>query len=201
MGDSFRLRIPVSNDSAKIFMGLFDRHPKVLASLMKKEVLLLMLSDLPACKEFASIPAPQVIEHNRLVVAEGHALLIEDINGGLNVSKGLTQFGERVYIPTPHSVIREEGHACLDPVSPHSGLYVLEYGKRMSNEQIRGKSASLFYATSGRDMALVFADVRMIASITVEFHGQVYEVFRRRESPKTFCQLRPRDGIKGSLQI
>ena len=54
MGDSFRLRIPVSNDSAKIIMGLFDRHPKVLASLMKKEVLLLVLSDLPACKEFAS---------------------------------------------------------------------------------------------------------------------------------------------------
>ena len=83
MGDSFRLRIPVSNDSAKIIMGLFDRHPKVLASLMKKEVLLLVLSDLPACKEFASIPAPQVIEHNRFVVAEGHSLLIEDINDGL----------------------------------------------------------------------------------------------------------------------
>ena len=201
MGDSFRLRIPVSNDSAKKIMGLFDRHPKVLASLMKKEVLLLVLSDLPACKEFASIPAPQVIEHNRFVLAEGHSLLIEDINDGLNVSKGLTQFGERVNIPTPQSVISEKGHACLNPVPPHSSLYVLEYGKRMRNEQIRGKSASLFYATSGRDMAFVFADVRMIASITVEFHGQVYEVFRCVESPKTFSQLRPRDGIKGSLQI
>ena len=130
--------------------------------------------------------ASQVIEHNRFVVAEGHSLLIEDINDGLNVSKGLTQFGERVNIPTPQSVISEKGHACLNPVPPHSSLYVLEYGKRMRNEQIRGKSASLFYATSGRDMAFVFADVRMIASITVEFHGQVYEVFRCVESPKNF---------------
>ena len=79
--------------------------------------------------------APQVIEHNRFVVAEGHALLIEDINDGLNVSKGLTQFGERVNIPTPQSVISEEGHACLDPVPPYSSLYVLEYGKGMSNER------------------------------------------------------------------
>ena len=69
------------------------------------------------------------------------------------------------------------------------------------NEQIRGKSASLFYATSGRDMGLVFANVRVIASITVEFHGQVNEVFGCVQSPKTFSQLRPRDGIKRSLQI
>ena len=49
MGDSFRLCVPVSNDSAKIIMGLLDGRPKVLASLMKKEVLVLVLSDFPAC--------------------------------------------------------------------------------------------------------------------------------------------------------
>ena len=79
------------------------------------------------------------------------------------------------------------------PSPPHSDMYVLEYGKRMRNEQIRGKS--------GRDMALVFANVRVIAGITVEFHGQVNEVFGCVQSPKTFSQLRPRDGIKRSLQI
>ena len=72
------------------------------------------------------------------------------------------------------------------PVPPHSDMYVLEYGKRMRNEQIRGKSASLFYATSGRDMALVFANMRVIAGITVEFHGQVDEVFGCVQTPKTF---------------
>ena len=157
MGDSFRLSVPVSNDGAKIIMGLLDGHPKVLTSLVKKKVLVLVLSDFSACEEFASIPALQVIERNRFVIAEGHSLLIEDINDGLNVSESLTQFGERVNVPTPQSVVSEEGHACLYPVPPHSDMYVLEYGKRMRNEQIRGKSASLFYATSGRDMALVFA--------------------------------------------
>ena len=201
MGDSFRLSVPVSNDGAKIIMGLLDGHPKVLTSLAKKKVLVLVLSDFSACEEFASIPALQVIEHNRFVIAEGHSLLIEDINDGLNVSESLTQFGERVNVPTPQSVVSEEGHACLYPVPPHSDMYVLEYGKRMRNEQIRGKSASLFYATSGRDMALVFANVRVIAGITVEFHGQVNEVFGCVQSPKTFSQLRPRDGIKRSLQI
>ena len=62
MGDSFRLSVPVSNDGAKIIMGLLDGHPKVLTSLVKKKVLVLVLSDFPACEEFASIPAPQVIE-------------------------------------------------------------------------------------------------------------------------------------------
>ena len=142
-------------------MGLLDGHPKVLTSLVKKKVLVLVLSDFSACEEFASIPALQVIEHNRFVIAEGHSLLIEDINDGLNVSESLTQFGERVNVPTPQTVVSEEGHACLYPVPPHSDMYVLEYGKRMRNEQIRGKSASLFYATSGRDMALVFANVRV----------------------------------------
>ena len=125
MGDSFRLSVPVSNDGAKIIMGLLDGHPKVLTSLVKKKVLALVLSDFSACEEFASIPALQVIEHNRFVIAEGHSLLIEDINDGLNVS----EFGERVNVPTPQSVVSEEGHACLYPVPPHSDMYVLEYGK------------------------------------------------------------------------
>ena len=118
MGDSFRLSVPVSNDGAKIIMGLLDGHPKVLTSLVKKKVLVLVLSDFSACEEFASIPALQVIEHNRFVIAEGHSLLIEDINDGLNVSESLTQFGERVNVPTPQSVVSEEGHACLYPVPP-----------------------------------------------------------------------------------
>ena len=101
MGDSFRLSVPVSNDGAKILMGLLDGHPKVLTSLVKKEVLVLALADFSACEEFASIPALQVVEHNRFVIADIHPLVIEDINDVLNVSECLTQFGERVNVPTP----------------------------------------------------------------------------------------------------
>ena len=82
-------------------MGFLDGHPQVLSSLVKEKVLLLVFTYLSACKESASIPALQVIEHNRFVIAEGHPLLIEDIYDDLNIREGLAQFRERVDVPAP----------------------------------------------------------------------------------------------------